>query len=124
VTVRRSFPAEVTSVAAARRFVSAELADVGTRLETVVLLVSELATNAVRHATSAFELSIDRTDGRVRVEVADEGAGTPTPQAHDIDAPSGRGLQIVEALADEWGITERPPGKVVWFTLGLKTLPA
>ena len=124
MTVRQTFPAEVTSVAAARRFVSGELADLGTRLETVVLLVSELATNAVRHATSAFELSIHRSDGQVRVEVADEGAGAPTQQAHDIDAPSGRGLQIVEALADEWGVTDRHPGKVVWFTVGLTPMSA
>jgi anti-sigma regulatory factor (Ser/Thr protein kinase) len=53
MTVRQTFPAEVTSVAAARRFVAGELADLGARVETVVLLVSELATNAVRHATSA-----------------------------------------------------------------------
>jgi anti-sigma regulatory factor (Ser/Thr protein kinase) len=117
MTVRKTFPAEVTSVAAARRFVSSELADLGDRLETVVLLVSELATNAVRHASSAVELSIHRSGGRVRVEVADRGDGTPTQQAHDIQAPSGRGLQIVEALADEWGVTERPPGKAVWFTV-------
>ncbi|MFP5256707.1 MAG: ATP-binding protein [Acidimicrobiia bacterium] len=123
MTVRQTFPAEVTSVAAARRFVAGELADLGARVETVVLLVSELATNAVRHATSAFELSIERSNGLVRVEVADQGAGTPQKQPHDIEAPSGRGLQILEALADEWGVTERQPGKAVWFTLGLTSRP-
>lgn len=123
MTVSQTFPADVTSVAAARRFVSSELADLGTRLETVVLLVSELATNAVRHATSAFELSIERSDGLLRVEVADQGAGAPNKQPHDIEAPSGRGLQIVEALADEWGVTERQRGKAVWFTLGLTSRP-
>lgn len=102
---------------AARRFASAELADLGSRVETVVLLVSELATNAVRHAASAFVLSIERSDGAVRVEVADEGDGSPTEQPHDIEAPSGRGLQIVDALADEWGVTQRPGGKAVWFTI-------
>lgn len=117
--MRRTFPAEVASVAAARRFVAAELTDLEARLETVVLLVSELATNVVRHAASAFELSIQRSGGLVRVEVTDRGAGAPDKQPHDIEAPSGRGLQIVEALADEWGVTERPLGKAVWFTLGL-----
>jgi two-component sensor histidine kinase len=56
-------------------------------------------------------------------EVADQGAGTPQKQPHDIEAPSGRGLQILEALADEWGVTERQPGKAVWFTLGLTSRP-
>lgn len=115
----RSFPGEATSIAAARRFVAGELGDVGERLDAILLLVSELATNSVLHAASAFRLSVRRTSDEVCVEVADEGAGSPSQQPHDVTAPSGRGLQIVEALSDEWGVRDQPPGKVVWFTVNL-----
>jgi anti-sigma regulatory factor (Ser/Thr protein kinase) len=121
VTGARTFPGEPTSIAAARRFVANELADVGERLDAIVLLVSELATNSVLHAASAFRLTIRRTADEVCVEVCDDGGGSPAQQPHHVAAPSGRGLQIVEALSDQWGVREQPPGKVVWFTVALPT---
>jgi PAS domain S-box-containing protein len=84
-------------------------------------MLSELATNAVQHADSEFEVEISVTPeagGRcVRVRVSDEAAGFPTPQDPGTDAPHGRGLRIVESLADAWGIEVRRgrPGKTVWF---------
>jgi len=119
MTEVQSFPGEPTSIGAARRFVASELADVGDRLDSILLLVSELATNSVLHAASAFRLSIRRTRDEVCVEVCDEGGGSPAQQPYDVEAVSGRGLQIVDALSDEWGVRDQPPGKVVWFTVSL-----
>ena len=57
----------------------------------------------------------------MRVEVSDGSAGFPTPQEQRPDAPHGRGLHIVRALADAWGIEMQRdrPGKTVWFSLPL-----
>jgi hypothetical protein len=58
--------------------------------------------------------------GLVRVEVSD---GSPTPpriSGLDVETFGGRGLVLVDLLADGWGVDERPPGKVVWFEVGLR----
>ena len=84
-------------------------------------MLSELATNVVQHASTEFEVEISVTPdagGRsVRVRVSDEAPGFPTPQEPGMDAPHGRGLRIVESLADAWVIEVRRdrPGKTVWF---------
>ena len=85
-------------------------------VETVELIASELATNAVRHAHTSFAMTIE-ANGEIRVEVSDSGGGRPTalsPEPRDL---TGRGLRIVEALSDAWGVTLRPEGKTVWCTL-------
>ncbi len=114
----RSFPCELQSVPAARRFVRGELASYpAATVEAVELMVSELATNSIRHAGSGFEVAV-RAGKEIRVEVSDRGDGRPrllTPRPTD---PSGRGLRIVEGLSHTWGVSERPHGKTVWFTLG------
>jgi anti-sigma regulatory factor (Ser/Thr protein kinase) len=90
--------------------------------EIVELLVSEIVTNAILHATSAPELSVMLFDDRVRVEVRDEDDDRaprlrPSPEP---TATSGRGLAIVDALSSAWGIdTQRGIGKCVWFEVGL-----
>ena len=126
-TVTRRFPAAAGSVGRARRFVLSRLPD-GCRdgLDLLALMVSELATNAVQHAATDFEVTITVSaagDGRddvrrVRVGVRDEAAGYPTPQEPAADAPHGRGLRIVESLADTWGteVQRGRPGKTVWFS--------
>jgi anti-sigma regulatory factor (Ser/Thr protein kinase) len=91
------------------------------RLADVQLLVSELVTNAVRHANSPESLvglSVLATEDVVRVEVSDGGRGfTPEPGAtlreHDATA-GGWGLPIVEAIAQRWGV-EHGDGTTVWF---------
>jgi anti-sigma regulatory factor (Ser/Thr protein kinase) len=120
MTHERHFPAETTSVRAARRFVLSVLGDLDAeQLESVVLMVSELAANSVRHAASAFRLAIRRSPRDVRVEVTDEGArGVPLMRSPAPHEPSGRGLQIVQALSDEWGVTSLGGrGNTVWFSL-------
>lgn len=85
-------------------------------------MVSELAANCVVHAATDFEISVDRSAGFVRVEVTDAGDGQPAVKWPDPLQPKGRGLQIVSALADQWGVQPSPDGaagKTVWFTLEL-----
>ena len=84
-------------------------------LDLVLVAISELATNAVRHAGSAFEVRLGREGACVRLEVDDDDATLPTPQEPGPADVSGRGLLLVGAIADAWGVEARPPGKTVWF---------
>jgi anti-sigma regulatory factor (Ser/Thr protein kinase) len=116
VTDVRSFACHVQSVAAARRFVREVLRGrANDVVEAIELMVSELATNSVMHAHSAFEMTIDTSSGQVRVEVRDMGEGDPIPRTPSQYDVSGRGLQIVKALSDTWGVTPCRTGKTVWF---------
>jgi anti-sigma regulatory factor (Ser/Thr protein kinase) len=84
-------------------------------------MLSELATNAVQHAETDFEVAIWVTpdaEGRsVLVRVTDEAPGRPVPLDPRADEPHGRGLRIVESLAAGWGVESQQgcPGKTVWF---------
>lgn len=122
---RRSFPADPKSVSAARRFVSEALLDRAPEArEAAELMVSELATNCVRHVKSSFALTIEKLPEQVRVEVADHGGGNPTMRSPGPDEPTGRGLRIVDMLSVRWGVEhDRPAGKTVWFTLLAPPLP-
>ena len=115
----RSFSRDPESVAAARRFTSESLGDVDAEtLEVVVLMVSELATNCIRHTQSGFELAILRSPERIRVEVTDQAGGTPRMRSPAVTDPTGRGLQIVDLLSQTWGVERSAaPGKTVWFTV-------
>lgn len=95
--------------------------DVGVR-ESVVLLVSELVTNAVQHGgphgpTATVSLEVDAQPDLVRVAVTDAGTGDPRHGNGAIERPSGRGLLLVETLASRWGCDRLPLGKTVWFEL-------
>jgi anti-sigma regulatory factor (Ser/Thr protein kinase) len=119
----RSFPAVAQSVPAARRFAVHALADSSApTLEAVELMVSELATNCIRHEHASFHIAILRTSSEIRIEVTDSGAGTPTMRSPGPHEPSGRGLQIVDMLSKQWGVVpETPSGKTVWFTIDVST---
>ena len=126
-TVARRFPAATASVREARWFLIEHLRAGGDEdVEALALMISELATNAVQHADTAFEVVIAVTsdaEGRcVHVRVTDEAPGFPVPQVPVPDGARGRGLRIVESLADGWGIEMRhgQPGKTVWFTSRLE----
>jgi anti-sigma regulatory factor (Ser/Thr protein kinase) len=87
-------------------------------LDTVQLLVSELVTNAVVHARSAPTVAIHLFDDHVHVEVLDDrGDGARLTEA-DLDAESGRGVALVDALAQRWGSLTVERGKIVWFDVG------
>ncbi|QTE01105.1 ATP-binding protein [Streptomyces cyanogenus] len=108
------------SVRLAREFARETLTDWATagRGDDVLLCVSELATNALLHGVPAgrgFLLRLTlHTDGAVRVEVHDSGPGEVRAPEASADAEHGRGLLLVAALADKWGVGERNPGKIVW----------
>ncbi|MEE4490072.1 ATP-binding protein [Streptomyces sp. BE230] len=119
----RFFRRERRSVREAREFVRDALADWGfggVRVGDVVLCVSELCTNALVHGVPpgrGYRLMLWlRDEGQVRVEVHDSGDGEPG--VREPDGESGRGLVIVDALADRWGVGERSPGKIVWCEFG------
>jgi anti-sigma regulatory factor (Ser/Thr protein kinase) len=89
--------------------------DCGEQLDVVTLLVSEVVTNAIVHAGTDVEVSVELKPDAVRIEVSDEAVGLPAPRDATDEETSGRGLALVEALASEWGVDSRPEGKVVWF---------
>jgi anti-sigma regulatory factor (Ser/Thr protein kinase) len=121
------YPATPAAVTDARLHVVRELDGMPSDVvETVALLVSELATNSVRHAAAGFTLAIVRTADRIRVAVTDAGPGRPEKRSPDPVEPSGRGLMIVEALSDDWGTAPAPggAGKTVWFEIATATASA
>ena len=106
----------------ARRYVVDAIGHVPPSVEDAVsIVVSELATNCVRHAGTDFTIDVERTPTRLRVEVTDAGAGVPAVRSPAASEPTGRGLFLVRELSDDWGIGTRDGGrgKGVWFTMQL-----
>ncbi len=120
----RSFAHSAASVTAARRFVGEVLQGASQEVrDAVELMVSELASNCIRHTDSGFDLTITRTEDEVRVEARDCGGGEPRARNPAPTDPSGRGLQIIEMLSDAWGYDALPgEGKTVWFRLAAQAL--
>ncbi|WP_149828567.1 ATP-binding protein [Streptomyces tailanensis] len=119
VVRERFYRRDRRSVPAARGFARTALADWGLaqaeRSGDVSLCVSELATNALVHGVPpgrGFPLRLGFDGGVLRAEVHDSGAGEPRVDEEPDDG--GRGLMLVSALSDKWGVGERNPGKVVW----------
>ena len=105
----------------ARRLITAQLAAWrinGEASAMTVLLVSELVTNAMRHGRDPIRMLAGTTPSGLRVEVYD-GNGDVFPAIRDLrpDAPGGRGLRLVDALADRWGAVAAADGKCVWFEI-------
>jgi anti-sigma regulatory factor (Ser/Thr protein kinase) len=114
----RRFSADDTAPAAARAFVLAVLQSQDAVLvETAVLVVSELATNAIRHGGTAFSVTVSSLAHGVRIAVSDGHREPPVPRTFSEADPGGRGLHIVDALCRDWGTTRRYDGKVVWAEL-------
>lgn len=89
-------------------------------VDAILLLVSELVTNAVVHAGPAtgdrdIVLTVDRANGVVHVEVSDRDPTLPVRGEPASGDPAGRGLRLVDALASDWGVIPCDGGKVVWF---------
>jgi len=114
--------ANPTSARAARRFVNEALrrARVHHVDDVVVLLANELVTNAIVHARSPVELTVELIQGGVRVEVSDTSPDSPTRRVAGRLATSGRGLELVETMATAWGVDQLSgKGKRVWFEVSL-----
>ena len=123
MTRERTFASTPNAVAHARRFVAGELPDVPRLVaDEIAIMVSELATNCVRHAVTDFAVRIEQTGSRIRISVTDGGGGRPTVRSPGPFESSGRGLRIVLALADSFGVEELPGtrGKTVWFVVDLE----
>jgi anti-sigma regulatory factor (Ser/Thr protein kinase) len=116
---RTSFPAELRSAAQARHHAERVLSRWGLDaiLDVARLLVSELVVNAVTHAGSSADLSLCVVGPRLRVEVSDQSPVAPQPKEYSPTAPDGRGLLILDDLADAWGVDVAQSGKTVWFEL-------
>lgn len=115
----RSFPNSASSVKDARRFVEEQISGaVGDATLAASLMVSELATNCIRHASTGFTIAINTDKEFLRVIVTDDGSGVPTVRSPSLSEPTGRGLRIVSELSDDWG-TSSVSGTSVWFSLRL-----
>src|ERR1044072_3598543 len=98
----------------AREFASAAVAGAPeTLVEDAQLLVTELVTNAILHGAPLVRLGLTGQDDWVRVEVDDAGRAVPVKARHSDESMTGRGLTLVGALADAWGVEPSPAGKTV-----------
>jgi anti-sigma regulatory factor (Ser/Thr protein kinase) len=117
----RVFLGSPRAVQDAREFV-AQAVDGCPVVDDVILLASELATNAILHTASGkggtFTVVVHSSTGMVRVEVHDGGSeASPGVSAPDDLATTGRGLGLVESLATRWGNLGDRDGRVVWFEM-------
>ncbi|MFE4516696.1 ATP-binding protein [Kitasatospora sp. NPDC056783] len=146
--VQLAVQADPAEVGRARRWVRSRLLNHGVdpdapMAETVVLVVSELVTNAVVHTgcPAVLRLCLPVADGPgggggpagggppaplLRVEVADASRAAPAPRhaGADEDATNGRGLELVELLCERWGWYPEGDGKRVWCEIGGDARPA
>lgn len=121
-------PAEASSAAAARAAVRSLLVGPGLQgvsrpdqqaLDRVLLLTSEVVTNAILHARTPLRLTASVDNGQVRVRVYDGLRLLPRVRSYRADAGTGRGMHLVSALADQWGVEETSGGKCVWFAVAV-----
>ncbi len=114
------FAPELQSATEARRFVEDELLPAGvgeTTLAHALVLVTELVTNAARHAHSAVDVTVAGEHGLVRIEARDDSRAMPVTPHADAETRH-RGLQLIEDLSQGWGVEVRDDdGKVVWCEL-------
>jgi len=113
-------PQDLGSVRDARRFVRGALAEweLQPLLDDALLVVSELAANAIAHAGSDYRVRLTTSSGSLRIEVRDGGFGTPEPQPKSLTNERGRGLLMVAAISASWGIERSEGGrKLVWAEL-------
>ena len=130
-TWRREFPGVDRSVPAAREWARGLLAGLVAApvLDDVLLLLSEVVTNAVAHSDSGRTADgrvvvwLVRTPAIVHVEVADGGSATSAPAVRvpDAEAGGGRGLWLVDLLAAAWGAQQDAAGGSVWFRVAVSS---
>jgi anti-sigma regulatory factor (Ser/Thr protein kinase) len=117
-----SLPVDVRSVASARALLKRKLARHTVGADTAAsaaLMLSELVTNAIRHTRRLLLLDIIVRGKSLHVAVIDDAPGRPVARPDDDEATSGRGLTIVDAIADRWGSIPGIGCKTVWFEISL-----
>ena len=114
-----TLPPQPASVAEARQLVRGLLTGTGREdlLDTAVLLVSELVTNALLHAATDIGVSATLDGEGLHVGVSDGSRHLPSRREYGPTSGTGRGLLMLESMVDEWGVTQRRDGKTVWFLL-------
>lgn len=114
-----TLPSVPQSVAEIRRYAVATCRSRGYDgdCDTLELLVSEVATNALIHGDGQVHVRVIDKGPRIRVEVSDDSPTMPVQRAAHADAEGGRGLALVDALSAAWGAQPQPGGKTVWFEL-------
>jgi len=115
--VSRRFDPDLRSVGSARRFATETAHAWSVDAADIALVVGELAANAVLYGQTPFTVHL-RRDQRVSIEVSDLGSSAVHPASPSPLSQRGRGLQIVDRVAVDWGIQPSPDGgKVVWAWL-------
>ena len=111
-----TFPAELDSVGAARRFLRATLLDWdnGNYDFAAPLVLTELATNATLHARTPYTVVLRLEPTHLVVEVVDSSPRLPRVRHYAVDATTGRGIKIINSFSATWGSRRTPEGKVVW----------
>jgi anti-sigma regulatory factor (Ser/Thr protein kinase) len=122
-----TIPGHPACLHAAREFIARTLGPDHGRLDTTVLLTSELVTNSLKHSQSArscgtVSITLISVPAGIRVEVIDDGSeNEPTVRHRELESPelaeSGRGLKLVEFLSANWGYYRDTAGTVTWFEL-------
>jgi anti-sigma regulatory factor (Ser/Thr protein kinase) len=120
VAIVLAVPYDATGPSVARHFVQqfAEDYRLGQAAE-LVMIVSELVTNAIVHGAAPVRLTLLHRDGETTIEVADGDAEIDRVKLRRVDRsePGGKGLAVVASLANRWGARLSPPGKTVWATM-------
>ena len=115
---KMELPGDVASCSAARRFIQGALAQESDDLRAnASLLVSEVITNALLHASGPMSVEVLHKDGAYRIAVSDGSRTPPAEKGYRRDDATGRGIQLLECLAAAWGCKRTGTGKVVWFDL-------
>ena len=113
-------PSDATAMATARHWVldsSRAVVAEGVDAGVLELLTSEVVANAVLHGTGPVEMALHLGRDCAGVVVHDRGAGMPQVRAPAPDTVGGRGVSLVDLLADSWGVEPLADGKAVWFVV-------
>jgi anti-sigma regulatory factor (Ser/Thr protein kinase) len=118
-TAQVSVAAEPRSASVVRRFVRETLSswDAQAYTDAAELVVTELVTNAVLHAKTEIVVRVDLGREGLRLEVIDRSPRRPIARHYSAEATTGRGLGLVAAVADRWGVQPDRDGKTVWAEL-------